>query len=61
MQQLCFIAWIMEVLEPRDAHADVSIAGSGHNVRQEQVRHLQTQQNRLCQYEQRYKLSLDCT
>jgi hypothetical protein len=61
MQQLCFVARIKEAPKPRDAQADASIAGPGHDVHQEQVRHLKTQQNNLCQYEQRYTLSLDFT
>jgi hypothetical protein len=61
MHQLCFVARITEVPELRDTHADARIAGPRHDVRQEQVRHLQTEQNRLCHYEQRYKWSLDYT
>jgi hypothetical protein len=43
MEKLCFIARITEVPEPRDAHADASIAGPGHDICQEQVHHLQTE------------------
>jgi hypothetical protein len=54
MEQLRFIARITEVPEPRDAHADASIAGLGHDICQEQVRHLQTQQYMSCQYDKKY-------